>query len=669
MIRRSAAVAAALLPLALHAETTPRFSPAQAEAGAALFARACAACHGAALEGGAAPALAGAAFRRDWQGGGRTVAELQDAIARTMPQNAPGSLAPAESLALTAFLLSRNGYAAGAEPLGPDALAAKLTPPAAAAEGTPDGFAFTPPPPRPRIPRAPDQRYPIAPASVAPATTDAPGDADLLDMSAGDWLTFNRDYAGDRYSPLAQIDRANAARLAPVCLYQLGEVGSFQNSPLVYRGTMYVTSNHRVASLDARRCTVNWTYSYVPTDPEHFPSARGLALYRGRLFKGTADGHLLALDAATGKLLWEAVVADAALGGCVSGAPVAYDGKVLVGECGGDSGFKGHIHAFDAATGRAVWSFDTIPTGSEAGAETWSGGAEHGGGPSWSSLTIDPARHLVLAPVGNPGPDFNGSPREGINLYTNSVVALDSATGRLAWYVQQVPHDLHDWDTAAAPAIYERGGRRYMAVVGKSGYLFLYDRDSRQLIAKSPTVSRYQNVDTPFSLTAPVTFCPGSHGGFNGPAYAPESGMLFAGAEERCETVQLTLPHYRPGQGYYAGRILTRWEDLGTGWIRGFDAETGREVWHYPSGTPVNGALTTTAGGLLLAGDTAGWFLVFDQRTGRVLYRFMSGGPIAGGISSYAVDGRQYLALATGNISRDVTAPGGAATIVVFAVP
>lgn len=668
-ILRAALVAAGLAvsSAAIAADAPgPAFTAAQAEAGAAAYGASCALCHGGSLEGGAGPALSGAAFRHNWQEGGRHAADLYDVIAHTMPQNAPGSLPVDTDLALTAFLLSRDGYAAGPAALTQDSLKATLTPPAAADIGSPDGFAFTPPPPKPRVPRTPDQHYPIAPAGAAPASTAVPTDAELTEMAASDWLTFNRDYAGDRYSPLAQMDTSNAAKLVPVCAYQLGELGSFQNTPLVYRGTMYVTSNHRIMSIDAAKCTTNWAYVYTPTDPEHFPSARGLALYRGKVFKGTADGHLLALDAANGKLLWEAVVGDAAIGYCVSGAPVAFEGRVYVGECGGDSGIKGHIHAFDAATGKPLWSFDAIPTGNERGADSWSGGTEHGGGPSWSSLTIDPARHLVLAPIGNPGPDYNTAPRQGDNLYTNSIVALDAATGKLAWYVQQVAHDFHDWDTAAAPALFERDGHRYMAVAGKSGFLFVYDRDTRKLVAKTPTVEKFLNVDQPLSMTGPTDYCPGSHGQFNGPAYSPVTSMLFVGSEERCETVQLTDPHYRPGQGYYSGRILTKWADLGTGWLRGFDAVSGKEIWRLPFDRPINAAVTTTAGGLLLTGDTGGNFLALDQKTGKLLYRFMTGGAIAGGVASYAVDGRQYLAVASGNISRDVSAPNGAPTVTVF---
>lgn len=651
----------------------PSFTQAQADAGRAVYASSCGVCHGADLQGGAGPALAGATFQKDFLGGSRTLAELYEISARTMPQNAPGSLGNDQYLQVTAYLLSRNGFAAGAQPLTSANMGLRLVQAAGArsapAEAAPDGIAFPPPPHRDPPRRPPNQTFPIAPEKVDAPTTAAPSEAEIARIADADWLTYNRDYAGARYSPLAQITPANAASLAPRCIFQPGEPGSFQNSVLVYKGTLYLTTNHRIFALDAATCAVKWGYTYTPQEHEGFPSGRGLALYEGRLFKGTSDGHLLALDAATGKLLWEAVVDNPELGYCVSGAPAAFGGKVVVGECGGDNGVKGHIHAFDAASGKPLWTFDAIPTGNQPGAETWGGGTEHGGGPSWSAITVDPERKLFLAPIGNPGPDFNGEHRPGANLYTNAVVALEADTGRLAWYVQPVSHDTHDWDQAAAPALYDRGGRRLMAVVTKSGYLMIYDRDTRALVAKSPTQSRYENTDTPLSQAQPVTYCPGAHGQWNGAAYSPGAGMLFTGSEERCETVQLTEPHYIAGRGYYSGRVLTNQAEKGIGWIRGYDALTGKQVWSYRSASPINGAVTATAGGVLLTGDTAGWFLVMDQRTGRVLYRFQTGGPIAGGASSYAVDGEQYVAVASGNTSRDASASYGAATVVVFGLP
>jgi PQQ-dependent dehydrogenase (methanol/ethanol family) len=640
------AVAAANAPASL---TPLAFTPAQAADGLALYVKACANCHGPSLEGAAGPALTGVAFQRKWSA--HSARELFEITSRQMPTNAPGSLSEAQNLALFAFMLQRNGVAPGASPISVGALDAQL-----ALSGT---SALTP---------AAAGTLPAAPTEVGTARGSAPVDADFLHMSAANWLTYNRNYAGDRYSPLTQVNTRSAARLSPKCIFQLGEVGSFETSPIIYDGRMYVTSAHKTFAIDAASCVPLWGHAYTPSDIEHLPGNRGVALYAGKVFRGTTDGHLLALDAETGQLLWNVRVQDGARGYIISGAPLAFDGKVFVGDAGADTGIKARIYAFDAASGAHLWSFDVIPTGSQAGAESWGGGTERGGGGTWSSMAIDLEQRLLMVPTANPAPDFNDAIRPGANLYTDSVVALHLDTGQLAWYVQQVPHDVHDWDTAAAPALYEQGGRRYMAVASKNGLLHLYDRATQAVIAKTPYTTR-ENVDVPLSLDQRVHVCPGALGQWNGPAYAPALGLLFVGAADRCNDLQLEAPHYVEGQVYFGGRFIPDPPKRTSGWIRAFDAASGQQRWVYHSPTPVQAAVTPTAGGVLLAGDSAGQFLVLNARTGAVLYRFNTGGAVAGGISSYAVAGHQYIAVASGNQSRDTAAASGAATIVVFGLP
>jgi len=486
-------------------------------------------------------------------------------------------------------------------------------------------------------------------------------------MSDADWLTYNRDYAGSRYSPLAEINVGNTSRLRVQCLLQLGESGNFETSPIVHEGRMYVTTVHKVAAVDAQTCKLLWSYTYTPAGPEHIPSNRGAALYQGRLYRGTTDGHLLAFDALTGKLLWDIAVADSRLGYFISGAPIAFDGKIFAGEAGGDNGIRGHIYAFDAATGKKLWTFNVIPEPGELGYETWQAGHEHGGGPTWSSMAIDPDRRLIYVPTGNPGPDFVGEGRGGPNLYTDSVVALNLDSGKLVWYAQQVPHDTHDWDTAAAPALYERGGRQYMAVASKSGYLFVYDRDRQAELFKVPMLGR-RNDQARLSAQDEVRFCPGAFGQFNGPGFSPATGMLFVGSIDRCDSVRLNGEVYRPGKSFFGGTINGDPPEAASGWIRGIDAFSGKEAWAVHRPSPIFAGMTPTAGGLLFTGDMGGDFLVLAQKTGALLFRFHTGGAIAGGISTYAVGGKQYVAVPTGNSSRGWPAPG-AATMIVFALP
>jgi alcohol dehydrogenase (cytochrome c) len=504
------------------------------------------------------------------------------------------------------------------------------------------------------------------PASNAGSGVGAlPTDADLLNENSGDWLLFNRTYGGDRYSPLAAINTSNARRLTPRCVLQLGEIGSFETSPIIFRGRIYVTTPHKTVAADAGSCAVHWSHSYTTVGPEHITSNRGAVLYRGRLYRGTTDGHLLALDADSGKLVWDIEVADPRSGYFVSAAPMVFDGKVFLGEGGADHGIKGHIHAFDADTGKEVWRFDVIPTGSQAGADTWSGGQETGGGSSWSSMAVDPRRHLLFVPTGNPGPDFNPATRRGTNLYTDSVVVLSSDTGALQWYVQQVPGDVHDWDTAAAPSLFDQEGRHYMAVASKDGFLYLYDRETHRLLSQTPTMTRV-NVDTPFNPDAPVRYCPGGLGQWNGPAYSPRERLVYVGSADRCDTIQLSEPKYVRGQIFFGGLLKPGRNEQLTGTVRGVAPDTGRDAWVYHSDSVIVAGVTPTAGGLLLSGDGAGNFLVFEAKSGKILYRFSTGGGIAGGISTYSVAGEQLIAVPSGNSSKGIWNTAGSATVVVF---
>lgn len=505
----------------------------------------------------------------------------------------------------------------------------------------------------------------LAAGLATTAQAEGPTDAELLRISAGDWLTYNRTLAGERYSPLDQINTGNAARLTVKCALQVGELGAFEASPIVYQGRIYVTTTHKTVAVDGATCQMLWSHTYVPTDPEHLPGNRGVALYEGRLYRGTADAHLLALDAATGKLLWDVRAANSSDGYEITGAPLAFRGKVFAADAGADTGIMGQVHAYDAVSGQKLWDFDIIPTGTAPGADTWGNGNVHGGGGSWSSMAIDADAGLLMVPTGNPAPDFTGTGRPGANLYTDSVVALDIATGKLAWYVQQVPHDLHDWDTAAAPALYETGARRLMAVASKNGLLYVYDRKDRSVVGAYPYNTR-ENVDVELSATTPVHVCPGALGQYNGPAFSPKLSRLFVGAGDHCNTIQLAPPKYIPGQVYFGG--IFRPDPHASGWIRSFDANSGQETWAYHDDSMVASGVTVTAGNLVMAGDQKGWFLVLDATSGQVLYRFMTGGPIAGGISTYEADHQQYIAVASGNSSRDISASTASATLVIFSV-
>ena len=617
------------------------FTEAQVVQGRAAYGKACGACHGANLEGGAGVALAGASFSRTWGDGHHGLHDFYDVIAKQMPKNAPGSLSDDEYLAITAYLLSKNSYAAGVTKLSVAKLDVELGAPGGATLGGATQVGAASPT------AVANPIYPQRAAKVLEASGSRPTDDDLLHVRDSDWLTYNRTLAGDRFSPLRQIDTKNAGKLRVTCLLQLGELGSFESSPVVYEGRMYLTTAHKVTAVDAANCATLWSYTYVPVDPEHLPGNRGVALYQGKVFRGTTDGHLLALDAANGQVLWDIRVGDGAKGYEITGAPVAFDGKVFTGDAGADVGINGRIYAFDVNTGALIWDFNIVAEGDDPGAGTWGAGAIHGGGATWSSMAIDPVRKLLFVPTGNPAADFNDKLRPGTNLYTDSVVALSIPTGKLSWYVQQVPHDVHDWDTAAAPALYEQAGHPYMAVASKNGLMYIYDRDTHQTLSQTQFTTR-ENIDTPLQLDAPVHVCPGALGQYNGAAYSPTLKMLFIGAADRCNTLQMGEPRYVAGNVYFGGMFKTDPQELQSGWLKGFDAGSGRELWSVHEKNPILAAVTPTAGGLLLTGNSGGDFTVYDAKRGTLLYRFATGGPVAAGISTYTVAGKQYIAVPSG---------------------
>jgi PQQ-dependent dehydrogenase (methanol/ethanol family) len=598
--------------------------------GRSVYVSQCAGCHGDTMGGGTGPALAGPAFAGKWTG---HEAGLTKFIASQMPMNNPGSLSAGDAVAVANYLLGQ-----------PNA-------PATPARDTAN---------------RPPKKLPGAPVHFGTATTTSPDDSALLRAGTGEWLGYNRDYKGQRYTTLAQINTGNVATLSPKCLFQTGEIGSFQSSPVVNDGRLFVTTAHRVYALDATTCRRLWVYDYQSVGTEFLPSNRGVALYRGMAIRGTLDGHLIALDAANGKLLWDVHVCDTTKGCFINAVPVAFHGRLFVGEAGADVQSTGHVHAFDAMTGRKLWTFDVVPTGKQIGADTWPAGATVGGGSMWTTITVDPQAGLLYMSVGNPGQDFSGANRPGDNLFTDCLVVLDADTGKLVWYAQQEKHDVHDWDTAAAPMLYEQDGRRFVAVGSKDAFLYIYDRDTHALVAKKPLTQRV-NDTAPLLPGKPVHVCPGSGGGveWNGPAYDPVRRMVFVNTVDWCSTY--TSQPAKDAE--FGGMMKMDPSEQARGALLAFDAGTGEPRWTYRAAAPMLAGITPTSGGLVLTGSADGNFLAFDSSTGRELYSFYTGGPVAGGITTYVAGGRQYVAVASGNNSKSLWQTSGAATLILFGLP
>ncbi|HVH09069.1 MAG TPA: PQQ-binding-like beta-propeller repeat protein, partial [Gemmatimonadales bacterium] len=442
--------------------------------------------------------------------------------------------------------------------------------------------------------------------------------------AAGDWPSYNRTLSGDRFSPLTGISRANVSRLRPTCSYTLPEVTSLQTGPLVVGGIMYFTTDTISYAIDARTCAEKWRQVRHSESTSLLAVHRGFAYLNGRLFRGTSDAHVLALDAADGRTAWDVVLDVKGPGVSLPMAPIAANGLVFVGNAGGDNvGVTGHVYALDARDGRVVWRFDVVPATGPA-RSTWTNPRlPISGGGFWTSFALDTVYGVLYVPAGNPAPDFDTARRTGDNLYANSIIAIEAATGRMLGYNQVVRRDNHDWDVDAPPTLVTtRSGRAIVASANKDGLLTILDRSrlltrtvttagdltaALPLLSQTPTTTR-ENVDAPLSRDSVVRFCPGAAGGveWNGPAYDPASNTLFVGAVDWCARVQLkrdTADVPAPGTIWFgaenAGSTMFDPPDQARGWVTAFDAENGLVRWKYRAAYPILGGVTTTAGGLV----------------------------------------------------------------------
>ncbi|GJG89513.1 alcohol dehydrogenase [Gemmatimonadetes bacterium T265] len=507
----------------------------------------------------------------------------------------------------------------------------------------------------------PNGAGPTARAEPAAGATDA------------GWGSYNGTLDGQRFAASSQLTPQNVAALRPVCRVRLGEEGTFQSGPLVVGDTLFVTTAHTTVAVHAATCALVWRQTHAPRAPDVYPVNRGVAYLAGRLFRGTPDGRLLALDARTGHVLWDVQVGDPAKGEFTSSAPVAWNGRVFIGLAGGDFGIRGRVMGFDAATGKESWRFYTVPMGREPGAASWHlpATAARGGGATWTSYTLDTAAAELFVPVANPAPDFAPQARPGDNLYTNAVVVLDAHSGALKWYHQLVANDGLDYDLGAAPMLYAAsGGGARVALGSKDGHVYAVDRASHARLFKT-AVTTISPPPTPPTRRG-VHACPGPLGGveWNGPAYDPRTGLIYAGAVDWCGTyttaTEQALAGHKPGMPYYGGSYAPAPGDTASGWLTALDAGTGQVRWRYHAPQPIVAGVTPTAGGLVFTGDLGGTLYAFDAASGAVRFTYPTRGAIAGGVMTYATGGRQYVATTSGNVSRTTFKTTGSPTLIVF---
>jgi PQQ-dependent dehydrogenase (methanol/ethanol family) len=534
------------------------------------------------------------------------------------------------------------------------------------------------------------------PAATTETTSSAPAIAAAAPASASrDWITYNGALGGDRYSSLDEITAANVGKLQQVCAFDAPDVVSFQTGIVAVAGTLFFTAFDNTYAIDGATCKPQWKYNR-PEPATLLMVNRGLGHADGRVFRGTSDGHVLGLDARAGNLLWDVAIADPKKGESVPMAPIAWQGLVFIGNAGGDNfGVSGRIYALDATSGKTVWQFNTIPDSGPARATWTSASAKNppSGGATWTSYALDEANGILYVSSGNPAPDFMPALRPGDNLYTNSLLALEAKTGKLIAYVQPIRNDFHDWDLSAAPALFtNRSGRASVAAAAKDGYIYNIDRtavkssagsepDAQALVVrgKALTTTR-ENAETPLSAERMTRFCPGIFGGieWNGPAYHPELGLLYANSIDWCTSVRLKPFNQvkgAPGTPWTGAHdpehpfgVLDPIE-RSRGWITAVDAESGEVRWKVAMPKPMVAGITATAGGLVFTGDLDGNVLAYDAARGKELWRSATGKAIGGGVITYQANGRQHLAVAAGLNSPLWQLKGGAAQVAVYALP
>jgi alcohol dehydrogenase (cytochrome c) len=502
------------------------------------------------------------------------------------------------------------------------------------------------------------------------------------------WLTHSGGYASQRYSLLKQLDPGNVKNLELKWILPNQVFGAWQSTPLVVNGIMYVTERpNDVLAVDARTGRVFWQYRYAVSPDARVccgANNRGVAILGDRLYTGTLDGHLVALDATTGRPLWNVAVGDPKLGYSITMAPLIVKDKVLVGVGGGEYGIRGFVGAFDAQTGKEVWRFYTVPGPGEAGHETWTGDAwKTGGGSTWVTPSYDPALNLTYWGVGNPGPDWNADLRPGDNLYTDAVVALDADTGRLKWHFQFSPNDTYDYDSVQFAVLADLNWRgtptKAMLWANRNGFFYVLDRTNGRFLFGTPFVkvnwasgldAKGRPVPTPQPPGQPTW--PGNQGGTNwySPSFSPRTGLMYVSAWEGYASIFRKEPaQYVAGRNFAGGganpvtpvpgapgvRIgratpINNWTDaVGHGTVMAIDPQTGQKKWTFEQYDVTDSGILTTATDLLFTGGREGYFYALDARTGAELWKASLGGQIVNGPITYAVDGKQYVAVISGN--------------------
>jgi len=487
----------------------------------------------------------------------------------------------------------------------------------------------------------------------------------------GHWLTYSGNYSSHHYSPLAQINRLNVVRLQPKWIYQVRGREHFEAMPIVFDGVMYITDPPSdVTALDVRTGRPLWHYRRAI--PEGIPACcgqvnRGVAVLDDLVYIATIDAHLVALDAKSGAVRWDVEVADYKQAITLTAAPLAIKDKIIVGMAGAEYGVRGFLDAYDAKTGRCAWRFWTTPGPGEPGNETWSGDSwQRGGATTWVTGSYDPDLDLLYWGTGNPGPDYDGTVREGDNLYSDSVIALSGATGKMKWHFQFLPHDVNDLDSNQIPVLlnapWQGKPRKLMLFANRNAFYYVLDRETgeflkatqftRQNWAKGIDVKgRPIPTNTTTVNAEGVLVYPDDDGSSNwfSPSYSPRTGLFYQNVREKGAYYYKADTRFRPGQLYLGAtkRDIPNEEPYGT--MKALRALTGEKVWEFRMQSPPWCGALATAGDVVFSGTMEGDFFALDAWNGKVLWRFQTGGEIWANPISYRSEGKQYVAIAAGS--------------------
>jgi alcohol dehydrogenase (cytochrome c) len=505
----------------------------------------------------------------------------------------------------------------------------------------------------------------------------------LLRKSAGkyrtvtsqvDWPTYHGQAGGNRYSTVDQINAGNVGRLSPVWMYNVGTTSQLQVTPVVAGGIMYVTAVNECDALDAGTGRRIWQFKRARTKGLVGDAAsginRGVALAADRVFMITDNAHIVALDRFSGALIWETEMADPQEHYGATSAPLAVGNLVVSGVSGGDEGIRGFVAAFDQATGKEAWRFWTVPARGDPAANTWKGtDIDHGCAATWFTGTYDATLNLLYWPTGNPCPDYDGGQREGDNLYSDSILALDPKTGTLKWHFQYTPHDLWDWDAQQPPVLVDTdwGGqpRRLLLHANRNGFFYVLDRATGTLLLAKPFVKKLtwareigadgRPVLNPNQQPSPEStkVCPAVEGATNwfSTSFNPATGLYYVQALEKCTIYTKTPSQWEQGKSYYSGSTRTVPDETPQKVLRAIDIKTGTIAWELPQIGPAHswGGTLTTAGGLVFFGEDSGALMAVDAASGTPLWQFQTNSTWKASPMTYVFDGKQHIAVASGS--------------------